>query len=481
MESKSTSGERSFSRVIERKLEKREFMRFDLFLIRRMGYDLGGSEEEREEARREAYQTFMKTVGKEKPASIPTVRKWFGIRGFRAPSREQVFRIAFSLQLSVEELKQYLMEGIHEPSFQINDYSEIIAMYCLENKRSYAVYRKMAEQYEAGLERQQELSRESNTQWLFRQFEFVKSYSEEQFMHWMWEHAKLFKGYSVTVQEFLNKYREQVVAYVRVEVKRQLDLLLSETGYAAWRKKRFRKPGEREEELIKKYLRWNMKSKETDIEEHLRKSILELTRLAYSKSGMNTRLLSELFQIRQARIPYPVELPERVIHTVSGKYLSDLFRIPDRNEIRIHTKQAIQELKEKKQEEPCPVYVKDMINHYARGDMGISDVGEALEWLEEFDHEGRRRRLIIKREDLLPMILYVAQQRYLKENRGEGIPYRRAEAQRIFTDMANATMISCNMAPLNENYMYDMILLACFQEDEMYNYGDVMELAFSFL
>ena len=39
-------------------------------------------------------------------------------------------------------------------------------------------------------------------------------------------------------------------------------------------------------------------------------------------------------------------------------------------------------------------------------------------------------------------------------------------------------MIACNMPPLDGNYMYDMILLACFQEDEMYGYGDVMELAF---
>lgn len=478
MKKRSISGEQNFCRMIEQKLKEGAFMRFDLFMIRRMGYDLKGSEEEQKKVRKEAYHSFLKRITEEKPASLPTIRRWFGIHSFRMPSRKQVFQIAFSLQLGVEETKEYLTEGIREPSFQINDYSEIIAMYCLENKRNYAEYRNMTEQYETGLGRQQEISRESNTQWLFRQFEFVKAYSEEQFMHWMWENAKLFKGYSMTVQEFLNKYREQVVEYMKADVKKRLELLLSETGYAAWKKKRLRAPGEKEGELIKKYIKWDERSKVHEIQEHLKKNILELTRLAYSKSGMNTKLLSELFEIQETRTPYSFVLPEHTVQNVSGKYLSDLFHIPDRNEIRIHTKQAIQDLKKRKHGEPCPQYVRDMINRYGKGDMGITDAGEALEWLEEFDNEGRRRRRIVKREDLLPMILYVAQQRYLKENQAESISYNCAEAKKIFMDMANATMIACNMAPLDEDYLYDMILLACFQKDEMYGYGDVMELFF---
>lgn len=475
MKKSSALGEQNFYHIIEQKLREGAFMRFDLFMIRRMGYDIKGSEEERKQIRKDAYHSFLHRIVNERPASLPTIRRWFGIHGFKAPSREQIFRIAFSLQLDVEETKRYLTEGVREPSFQINDYSEIIAMYCLENKRDHTGYRSMVEQYEASLERQQEISRESNTQWLFRQFEFVKEYSEEQFMHWMWKNAKLFKGYSLTVQEFLNKYREQVVGYMKEDVKKRLDLLLSETGYEAWKKKRLRVPEEREGELIKKYMKWNARAKKQEIPEHLSKNILELARLAYSQSGLNTKLLSELFEIHETRAPYSFVLPEHTVHAVSGKYLSDLFHIPDRNEMRIHTKQAIQELKKRDEGEPCPQYVCDMINEFGRSDIGIADAGEALAWLEEFDNEGKRRRLIVKREDLLPMILYVAQQRYLKE---KGASYNCKEAQKIFADMANATMIACNMPPLDGNYMYDMILLACFQEDEMYGYGDVMELAF---
>ncbi len=470
-------GEQSFSHIIEQKLKEGAFVRFDLFIIRRMGYEMGGGEEDGRQIRKKAYRTFLDRISDRKPASLPTIRRWFGVRDFRPPSREQLFRIAFSLGLGVEETRVYLTEGIREPSFQINDHSEMIAMYCLENGRDYDAYRHMVEEYEANLGRQQEISQGANTKWLFSQFEFVKNYPEEQFMYWMWEHASLFKGYSVTVQQYLTKYREEIIKYMKNDVKKQLELLLSETGYAAWKKRRLRAPEGKEGELIKKYLRWDARSKKREIPEHFSKNILELTRLAYSESGLNTKLMSELFEIQEKQQFFLSDLPEHTVRAVSGKYLSDLFHIPDRNEIRIHTKQAIQELKKRGAEEPCPQYVVNLIRKYEKGDITIRDVGEALEWLEEFDSETRRRRLIVKRDDLLPMVLYVAQHKYMKSIREEGGTYHSETARKMFTDLANATMIACNMAPLDERYIYDMILLACFQEEEMYGYGDVMELA----
>lgn len=464
--------QQSFSRIIEARLKEGTYMRFDRFLIRRMGYELKGSPEQQEAARKQAYLTFLHRISKENPASLPTIRRWFGIYDFTAPSREQIFRIAFALELGLQDTEEYLVQGLRAPSFQINDYSEIIAMYCLEHRWGYAKYQSMVLEYEGSLQRQQEISRESNTQWLFRQFEFVKQYEEEEFMRWMWENAGVFKGYSMTVQEYLGKYRGLVVEYMRLDTKKRLELLLSETGYAAWRKKRLYIPDEREGELIKKYIKWDARNKKSEVPEHLGKSILELTKLAYAERGLNARLLSELFALPKSSAPKPEELPAHTIRAVSGKYLSDLFHIPERNEMRVRIRQAIQELGRLDQDAACPGHIHNIIEKYGRQGLCVANVGEALEWLEEFDGESRRRRLIVKRDDLLPMILYVAQQRYLRE----GGAYCRAAARRMFTDLANATLIACNMAPLDENYIYDMILLACFQEEEMYGYEDVMEL-----
>lgn len=467
----------NFSRVIEKKLKERSLMRFDRFIIQRMGYTLEGEPDQEYIVRKNAYHLFLHNITGERPASLPTIRKWFGIHGFSTPSREQVFRIAFSLKLDIKQAEEYLMRGIYEPSFQINDYSEMIAMYCLENHQGYEKYEKMVHEYEASLESRLEICQESKTQWLFHQFESVKQYSEEQFMYWMWENAGIFKGYSKTVQEYLRKYREQIIEYMREDVKKRLELLLSETGYSTWRKKRTCATGIKEGEQIKRYIKWDGKLKKRKIPEHLGENIVELANLAYSENGLNTKLMSELFAASEGHIRQSDRTPMYMVRNVTDKHLSDLFHIPERNEMRIHIRQAVWELRGIREEEPCPEKILRMIRQHSRSEVPIKNAGEALKWLEKFDREGKRRRLIVKREDLLPMILYVAQQRYQKAGKEAEKPYCRADAKRTFCDLANATMIACNMAPLDEKYLFDMILLACFQEDEMYGYEDVLELA----
>lgn len=467
----------NFSHIIEKNIQSHSFMRFDVFIIQHMGYAWEETDGQADKIRKDAYHSFLKRITGERPASLPTIRRWFGIRQFTAPSREQVFRIAFSLKLDIKKTENYLLHGICEPSFQINDYSEILAMYGLEHHWSYKKYEDMVSEYEANLDAQQEISKKSNTNWLFHQFESVKHYSEEEFMCWMWENAKIFKGYSKTTQEYLHKYREQVVEYMRLDVKKSLKLLLSETGYETWRKKHISIPGTNEGKLIKKYIKSDKRTKKRLVSEHLEKNILELTNLAYSEKGLNTKLISELFTVPQKQTLLPTTgLPEHTAKVMSGKYLSDLFHIPEKNEMRIHIRQAIHELAEKNPEGPCPEHILDMIQKYSKKDVFIENAGEALEWLQEADKEGKRRCLIVKREDLLPMILYVAQQKYQEQIKEEGAFYHQADARKSFTELANATLIACNMAPLDENYLFDMLLLSCFQEHELYGYEDVLEL-----
>ena len=465
----------NFSEIIEKKIKNGRFIRFDDFICHYLGYTLEHSEAKEEKIRKQSYRKFLQCVGLERPASLPTIRRWFGIHGFKEPSREQVIRIAFSLKLSVKETEEFLMEGIREPSFQICDYTEIIAMYCLERCLGYPKYSSMIDEYEKHLESQQQMDEGFNTNWLFQQFEHIKSLPEEEFMYWMWVHSRIFKGYSRTVQEYLEKYRSLVLEDIRQNMKERLGLLLSETGYASWREKKHSASGAREWEFIKKYIYRSMKSGKEKISEHLGENILELARLAYSEAGLNTSLMSELFLVPEHSAATQ-ELPENTIKIVSSKYLSDLFNIPDRNRKIIRGKGAIRELESMGPEEPCPETVRAIISDCSRGTLQIENSGEALEWLKEFVNEGKRRRLIVKRGDLLPMILYVSQKNYRKEEKETGQNYDCKKALKKFQDLANATMIACNMSPLNEAYMFDMILLACFQKDEMYGYQDVLEL-----
>lgn len=272
-------------------------------------------------------------------------------------------------------------------------------------------------------------------------------------MYWMWKHSGIFKGYSKTAQEFLTKYRQLVLEGMRNDAKNNLNFLLAESGFQTWKKRHFYRSSANELEQIKKYIRSNERSKNPDISEHLAKNILELAKMAYSETGQNTKLLAELF--------------ESPASTMTHKYLSDLFHIPERNEMHIRSRQAIQKLEKYADEEPCPPDIAEMIDQFGKGKVVVERVGEAKEWLEEFDNDGKRRRLIVKRSDLLPMICYVAQQRYRAQIADAVETYSQSEAQKVFLDMANAVLIACNMPAVNEKYRYDKQLLQSFQEEEV--------------
>ena len=228
---------------------------------------------------------------------------------------------------------------------------------------------------------------------------------------------------------------------------------MAESGFQTWKKRHFYRSSANELEQIKKYIRSNERSKNPDISEHLAKNILELAKMAYSETGQNTKLLAELF--------------ESPASTMTHKYLSDLFHIPERNEMHIRSRQAIQKLEKYADEEPCPPDIAEMIDQFGKGKVVVERVGEAKEWLEEFDNDGKRRRLIVKRSDLLPMICYVAQQRYRAQIADAVETYSQSEAQKVFLDMANAVLIACNMPAVNEKYRYDKQLLQSFQEEEV--------------
>lgn len=463
----------NFVQVLGESLKDKRFMTFDVLIITYLGFTEEELAADEEGVRRGAYRLFLQRTGSEKPASLPTIRRWFGIQSRKEPSRSQVIGMALSLHLSVEEAGHFLMKGIAEPSWQINDYTEMIAMYCLEKQLGLIQYEGMCREYRKHLASDIQISHESNTQWLFRQFEFLRGQEKDEFMYWMWEHAGIFKGYSKTAQEYLEKYRQQIIGYIRRDMKQQLKLLLSETNYDNWRRRRRTRKSIKEGELIRYYINWAMKSGKGGISEDLSRNILELSKMVYSDAGQNTRLFSELFSVVDTSAAATDEDVSRrkVIKAVTPKYLSDLFHIPERNELLFQAGQLLGELEEADGNGPCPEKVQEM----AGSKTPIHNVEEAREWLQEFIREGKRRRRVIGRSDLLPMVLYVSQQVYQMQIDADGHSYNRKKALRVFRDLADATLLACNMAPLDEEYFFDAVLILCYQEREMFGYTDVIE------
>lgn len=123
------------------------FLRFDVFIIRELGFTFC-TERELERQRRSAFLDFRRKTGHFFFASLPTMRKWFGIRGYSRPRREQVLAICLKLQTGREKAQEYLTVGLEETAFQIRNHREVIFMYGLENGITYEDCLQLIEQFE---------------------------------------------------------------------------------------------------------------------------------------------------------------------------------------------------------------------------------------------------------------------------------------------------------------------------------------------
>lgn len=126
--------------------------------------------------------------------------------------------------------------------------------------------------------------------------------------------------------------------------------------------------------------------------------------------------------------------------------------------------------------DPCPEWIIMRIQEYT-GNLcgGRATVEEALSCISMYRKEHKRRLVQIDRSDLLPFVQCVALQSYMESIQYESDQYDFREARKQFIELADQTLTACNMARFSEEYELDALLLAGFQENECYLYGEMLE------
>jgi hypothetical protein len=374
--------------------------------------------------------------------------------------------MCFALSLPPEEAGEFLTKGIAEPFFQINDYMEIIFLYGLEHRLSYEECLQMISVFEDNLEQDMVISHTRTTKELQASFELNKALQKDEFLIWMAERTDWFKGYSKTALNYLLTFKKSIMNGIREEAGERLQTLLAETNYEKWCKIHVRNENERES--IKRFLRAkHHKKKTTQFSEDMENVILELSHIAYDTREANSHMLSEVYG-KMGKI----DTIPRAFHRLTGKYLSDLFHIPEKKEQAIRTGQILRFLERQLPEEICPEWIRALGVEYMHGNGDFSTVRQAQKSFMNFQKEQKRRCLLLQRSDLLPLILHVAQKQYITEH---GEDYCMEEAQMKFRNLADDTMNACNMAVISEEYQLDMALLLCFQENEMFSYAELLD------
>lgn len=444
---------------------KRSYDTFDRFIISKMGFEVTGKVDDA--LRRQAYKNFYSLIADQNISSRPTTKKWFGINGFAIPKRYQIYRIAFALQLSIEDLQEWLTKGILEPGICYNDYSETIFCYGLENSLSYEECCKMIEKFEQSILDGPSFMHTHSTNQIASEFRMYKKIDKDSFMQWMITNAAWFKGYSMTTWDYINTYKKLIIEYIRQDTNKQLNSLLIETDFLSWLHRKRAFTSKKRSKLIQKYC-LAYKKKQSSVENDvILQTIMELNHIVASDFGSNRMFLSELFGNNHAI--------EQLPH-MSEKYLSDLLNQPFQKEKEIMIHLALRELYSCKENESCPNHIEKLIEEYSHKELQDHSVENAKKQLEILRKEQKRRCLYVKRSDILPMIHYVAQRRYM-DMITPTLNYNMSEARKQFIESANAILLSCGMVKLDpDKYWLDAVFLACFQKSEMYYYSDALEI-----
>jgi len=487
----------SDSRIIRKRLyqlnEAGQFDRFDKFITKKILKKEQGREAElvnmpeelQQSLRKEAYLIFYRKVKSESVASRVTIKKWFGLDGYVKPKRKQILRLAFALHFNEEELQEYLIKGIRQPGIQINDYREMIYLYGLGKNLSYEDCLDMIKVFEIQMYRDTVFAQSTHTQHLWDMFRMNCNQPKEKFLSWMCKNAGFFKGYSkVTLRHFM-EVKGEMLQYIRLNAREQLFGLLGETDFYNWAEQNDI-PSEEYGENISRYIKNVSRRKGREmLTEGLKAEILELNWIAYSSRDKTTDLLAELYSsaieseiifFRQKESTIKTGrsfISRRRFFFMTDKYISQIVGIAQQKEKEIRLSQALGSLETA--EGACPEWIRDLLLEY--GIKPPEDVGQTRELLRRILRMQEQRCHLVQREDLLPLIHYVAQRRYDKMLQEQEAAYRCEDARVFFIQMADEIFAECQMAPVSEEYQLDYLLLSCYGESCMYSLADILEEA----
>lgn len=409
----------------------------------------------RDTDRKYAYKRFYRIVKNENVANRQTIRKWFGLSDNKStPNRNQIFKIAFALNMTLAEAEDYLKNGISDAGFHVNDYEEFMMMYCLDNGIDYEQYQKMLEFYERKCEKDCEWEQTSHTQWLVVQYENIKDLSVEDFLVWMCKNQKYFKGYSLTLLYIYHSLIERSLQYVRRDIKSILMRELEPTGFFQWAKRHnINEPYEAQD--IERFVKNKSRQKCTSMTADIVKEIRYLLAGAYASKDRMTDLISEIYTFSSGKTAKKGrkgagQCPEIIaeIKRVDSKYISELLHIAVLKEEQMKRKIHI---------------------------AGIEDEEEKKEEKKKLAAYSQRIHQV-QRNDLLILIQYVFYKRVMTDIEDRKYQYNRERAKEDFCEYANGILETCGMRLLNESYLFDAMVFACFGEKDMYLFSEILEV-----
>lgn len=461
---------------------------FDRFLLEKWrASEDGDSEKER----RAACRRFQKALRDKNVAAPGTIRAWFGLGKKSEPNREKMVQLAFALRLRTKELDEYLQKGLRMPGIQVNDYRELIYYYGLEHEMEMQECDRMILVFEKHMCRAYVPLQETHTVKLWKYYESWHEKDPVHFLKEMCVHAEMFKGYSKTTLDHFKRLKTELLQDIRHRIRENLTIDLRTLGYPEEISPQTIEAS-CEKEKIHRFLKnisRHVEVKNNPAKQALIQSVRRDCSVVYSGHERNRDLLRELYSPAVSSQSGKVLFSKKNkrMQTTYGlsymteRHISDLVGISIQKEREIRLAQAIACLSEETAEDICPEWIRKMIETEDAGAAGQKQeyaaltVEQARKLLVKMHQQQRTRCLLIQREDLLPLIMEVARRKYCRQQEKLGEKPDPKEARRYFSTMANTILADCSMAPLDERYALDKLLLESFGGEVVECFADLLE------
>lgn len=460
------------------------FEGFDYYLIKKWAgvenevcfEDL--NDEEIMALRKRAHRNFNKAIKGKNVANSRTIRKWFGYDETALPKRETLFRLAFALGLTAEETSDYLVNGMLAPSFQINDYMELIYMYGLDNSLTYEDCTRMIAVYEKSAHYDTEYIQGNHTSQLWEMYGINKNCLPEEFLEWMLQNEAMFKGYSKTVLDCFIKLTNDIQECIRSDAREYLHELVTENGYNEWKKSGGRS-GDMHE-LVPGFIRRFLGRDKEEDKVKLVKSMKNAYTLAYGES-------------RTTNIVKNIYMHETLINSISGmenfvnraigtsfssrtdKYMSQILSISVQKSYQMQLKIILSYLVELDDNATCPEEIINLIDEHGVTMAKYKDVGSCRRKVNSLLTNQTQNCELIGRDDILPLVHYLAQRQYANMMKEDDILYDMEQARNHFENLANAILNRCQMALISPEYRLDYLMLSSYCKEDMYSLVEMIE------
>lgn len=469
--------------IIDALKKSKCFFSFDSFLIWKMGFLLTDNiyaTNITEQMRLDAYHECMKRIGVNRVAAVQTIQKWFGIHGKSTPGRESIFRLAFALNLSCEETEEYLIEGLGETGFQINDYREVVFLYALQKEISYEEALCLIDEVERKFPDELQMLSHNETNKLWEAFMIKKELDKEEFINWMVSQGSYFKGYSMTALNYLRAFKQEILSEMKLDVRKNLEVLLAETNFYQWEKEKHYE-GKEWNKTIPKFLCESGHGSRKYVSDALGKNILELLKILEIPVDSNFEFLREFYATTVEQKSFLAE-KRKVAKQIGwnlfdNKYLSELLNIGSQKEKQVNLLLLKRQTENFKRNRRCSKELLEQAHSCGYTGSGKISVEQLGVWADREQVRLGKRIRVIQRRDLLQLILTTAQLRYFHRLEQNREIYDVKEGRRLFAQLADTALIACCMERLNiEKYKIDALFWNCYQQEEIYSVSDLLEM-----